>query len=92
MAGAAAVVFNLRGVEAVPAGARLVDDSREVALERGQGLGAGTEALELRVVAVAARLPAEHGSSQEPLAPQGDEASGVKEAGVEGPEAHRFAR
>ncbi len=85
---AAPVDADLRAIEGVAAGPGLLDHAGEVAVDRGDRVAPRSEALQLRVVTVAARLAAQDGPGEQPLAPERDEAAGVEEAGVEGPEAH----
>jgi hypothetical protein len=78
-------VFDLRGVELVPALAGLIENTGEVALHCGYRVPSSEEALELRVIPVAARRAAKHGPGEQALAPESDEPSGVQVSGVEGP-------
>ena len=74
-------------VEAVAAAGGLVGDAGEVLVDGRDGSAGGAEALELRVVAVAARPAAQNGAGEQALAPEGDEAPGVEVRGVEAPDA-----
>lgn len=83
---------ELAAVEAVAARQRFGMHRRQVRVDRGQRLGVFTEALQLRVVLVAARLAAQHRTRQQGLAPERDQALRIEVPGVEGPEAHGRAR
>jgi hypothetical protein len=77
-----AAVADLRRVELVAPLRCLVQDSREVAVDRGHRIPAPTKALELGMVAVAPGVTQQNGARQEPLAPQSNEPTGVQASGM----------
>lgn len=82
---------ELGAIEPVAARVRLVDDAVQVQIDRGQRIGEVAEPRELRVVAVAAGRAAQHGTREQTLAPQRDQAAGVEVTWVDRPEPHATA-
>jgi hypothetical protein len=85
---AAGAVPDLRGVDVVPARPRLVEDPREITVERRHRRPLATKSLELGMMRVTACLAAEHGAREQPFAPERDEPAGVEVTRMERPEPH----
>ena len=67
---AASPVPDLGTVERVSSGAGLVEDARQVAVDRAHGIAAVTETFELRVVPIADSPAGEHSAGEQALAPE----------------------
>lgn len=74
----ALAVPDLGLVELVAALAGLVEDSREVAVDRGHGVAALSKAVELRVLSVAGRRPDKYGASEQAFTPESHQPTGVE--------------
>ena len=75
-------------VEAVAAALGLGVNAGQIGIDRGDRIGMGAEAHELRVAAVAARAALEHPPGEQRFAPERDQPARVEVAGMNGPEPH----
>src|SRR5262245_28277630 len=79
---------DLARIECIAAGHRLIVHGAEIGRNRGARLAVRAESMELGMGPVAFRPPAEHGSCQQRLAPQGDETLRIEVARMDRPEPH----
>src|SRR6185312_13419156 len=79
---------ELAAVEAIAACRGLRVHAREIRVDRGARRGCRAEARELRMVAIAARAPAQHRLREQRLAPHGGQAGAVEMSWMERPQSH----
>lgn len=79
---------EFRRVEAIAPRPGFVVDRLQVYIDGGDRIGLCLEALELRMLPIAAGLPAQHLAGEQGFAPQRDQADGIEVARVQGPDAH----
>src|SRR5580765_4549461 len=87
--GLAMASSDLGPAEAVRAMVRFREHGEQIGVDRRDGIRVGAEALELRMVTVAARFAAQNGAREQSLAPDGDQALRVEVARMQRPEARR---
>jgi hypothetical protein len=78
---------ELASIERIAATFRLVRDYVKIGIDRGARRSVGTEALELRMMAISPRLAPKDGAGKKTLSPQSHQALAVEVLGVKGPKA-----
>ncbi len=79
---------EFRCVEGVAATLRFGVNYGEIAIDRGARCRARAKTLQLRVMPLTSRAPAQHFACEQRFAPQCDQALGVEIPWMEGPQAH----
>src|SRR5947208_7218916 len=80
---------DLSPAEAVGAPVGFGQHGAEISVNRGYRIGVRAEALELRMMTVAARFAAQDRAREKAFTPQGDQPLSVEVARMQGPEARR---
>jgi len=75
-------ISNLLFIKPISTSSRIIENAREVAIERPHRVLPMTEALQLRMVAVAYRESEQNSPSQKSLPPQRDESTCIEMSGV----------
>jgi hypothetical protein len=78
----ASSISNLPFIKPISASARLIENAREVAIERPHRFPPMKEALQLRMMAVTCCASEQHSSSQKSLPPQRNESTRVEMSGM----------
>jgi hypothetical protein len=78
----ASSISNLVFIKPISASPRLIQNAREVAIERPHWFLSMQEALQLRMMAVTCCTSEQNSSSQKSLPPQRDESTGIEMSGV----------
>src|SRR3954462_12618760 len=80
---------DLGPAEAVSAAVRFRQHGAQICVDRRKWIVVRAKARELRMVAIAARFPAQDRACEQSLAPHGDKTLGVQVAGMQRPEPRR---
>jgi hypothetical protein len=75
-------ISDLLFIKPIPASSRLIQNAREVAIERPHRFLPMKEALQLRMMAVTCSASEQNSSSQKSLPPQRDESTRIEMSGV----------